>query len=34
MPYETSRASSDASLARFGFRIIPAMQPSAARQDG
>jgi hypothetical protein len=31
MPYESSSAASDVSLAEFGLRIIPAMQPSAAR---
>jgi hypothetical protein len=31
MPYESSSAASDVSLAAFGLRIIPAMQPSAAR---
>jgi hypothetical protein len=31
MPYESSSAASDVSLAPFGLRIIRAMQPSAAR---
>jgi hypothetical protein len=30
MPYKSSSAASDVSLARFGLRIIRAMQPSAA----
>jgi hypothetical protein len=32
MPYQSSSAASYVSLARFGSRIIPAMQPSAARR--
>jgi hypothetical protein len=31
VPIESSSAASDVSLARFGLRIIRAMQPSAAR---
>jgi hypothetical protein len=31
MPYESSSAASDVSLAAFGLRIIPAKQASAAR---
>ena len=31
MPYQSSSAASDVRLARFGLRIIRAMQPSAAR---
>jgi hypothetical protein len=31
MPYKSSSAASDASLARFGLRIIRAMEPSAVR---
>jgi hypothetical protein len=34
MPYESSSAASEVTLAWFGLRIIRAMQPSArARQD-
>jgi hypothetical protein len=31
MPDKSSSAASDAGLARFGLRIVRAMQPSAAR---
>ena len=31
MPYQSNSAACDVSLARFGLRIIRAMQPSAAR---
>jgi hypothetical protein len=33
MPYKSSSAASDASLAPFGLRILRAMQPSAARGE-
>ena len=33
MTYESSSAASDVSLAPFGLRIIPAMQPSAAHGE-
>jgi hypothetical protein len=33
MPYESSSAASDVSLARLYLRIIRAMQPSAARGE-
>jgi hypothetical protein len=32
-PYKRSSAAPDVSLARFGVRIIRAMQPSAARGE-
>lgn len=33
MRYRINRAASDASLARFGLRIVRAMQPPAARGE-
>jgi len=33
MTYKSSSAASDVSLAPFGWRIIRAMQPSAARGE-